>query len=152
MPGWLLTALGHRALAFEARGDVLSDGVSYLFVVSSDERRVLVRACLAVEKDYGYAAVVGPVDGRSYRIHLVRRNYEQVDALVGEGVYLPRLLPVVVVGRHDAQLYVVMQVSGVAQLAVKLLAPVVLAALRNAYNVGFLALIASKKTSRQADE
>ena len=66
---------GHRTLASEARGDVLSDGMSYLFVVRSDERRVLARACLAVEKDNRYALVVGPVNSGSYRIDLVGRHY-----------------------------------------------------------------------------
>ena len=146
--------LHHAAAAFELPGNELSHGLSYAIVVGSDKGSELVGVGFAVVENDGDAAVVGPFDGRGDGAVLVGGHDEQVHALVNEPLDLFHLPPAVVVGRGQAHLQRVVEVFAGFQLAVQLVAPHVLTALRHADDVfaGPLSVAAAEGQQREQAE
>ena len=135
--------LYYGACALELRGYVLAYLASHELIVGSDVGSELLGIGFSVEHYHRYALVVGPVDGRSDGCHLVWRHDEQVDTERNEAVDLGYLRGIVVIGRGEYQLYLVMEECSDAQFVVKFVAPDVFRTLRHADKQFVLVIIAA---------
>ena len=121
------------ALAVHVVGYELAHGVAYGIVVGAHVGGIFVAVGAAVEEYHGYAAVVCLVDYGCEAGCRIRGYDEQIHPLVDEMVYLFYLAPVAVVCREKLKFHGVVHISSRHKLAVLLVAPYILAALRHAY-------------------
>lgn len=117
---------------------ILTHLAAHFIVVGTDKGGKLLRVCLTLKYDDGYAAVEGTVDGGRDGLHLVGCHNQQVDACMQQTVYLLYLTLITIVGSGKAQLHAILEVGAHAQLGVLLLTPDVGRTLGNAYHIAGL--------------
>ena len=117
------------------RGHIIAHHASHFIIVASDESCVFARIGLPVEENHRYSLVVGTVYDIRNGVHLIWRDYEQVDAGIHQTVNLGYLPAVIVVCRDYFQLHVVIIIKALEHLSVEFITPVVLGALRHTDNV-----------------
>ena len=99
--------LQHTTFAIQLGGDILSHELTHLEVIRSDISCEFFRGCLPVEDDHRDTHIISPVDSRCYGSHLVRGNNQQIHLLFHELVDLLHLELVIIIGRDQFQVNVI---------------------------------------------
>jgi len=106
---------------------------SYLPIVGPDVGRMVVAARLSVVHYHGNMVALGVLQGLIDGICLVGSRYNEVNSPTDELVDLLYLALIGVICRGEMQRYAVISISSGTQFLIKLVAPNVFRALRNAY-------------------